>query len=662
MKKMSKSNERKESINEMKIGVAPISNQITRKMSFQLEENICKIKIKKNGENNFGTGFFCKIPFPDEFRLLPVLITCNHILKEENIKPNKIINISIDDDKWEKKIKIEPKRKTFTDKELDITIIEIKPNKDEIKNFLEIDEDLFSEEYEKIYNKKEIYLLQYPNGKVSSHSEGIVNNISDIDIIHTASTEFGSSGSPILNLFNMKVIGVHKTRTNSQYNKGTFLKFAIERFNKKYLNLSNDNNELNENNQLYNTINDFHKNCQLNININNINIINQNLDNNSNNIKSKKDLNIPTILHANSIINVNSINNSKKVKTLTDILIKDELNVIKEELPKIFSSNYIYREKNGKMPKTNLKNIKTNSKEELIETILSLLSSDINLIENENLYLEFCMDKHKLKIINKSNWKCNFCHFFYSLSFCFYCNFCNYHLCKKCLNKYIMIIFDEIKEVHVGFAKIGPPIQGFTDFALFVPRIFLPSNPLTHKSFVIASIYLKTEHNYQIVVEYGDFKNEEMKDIKNNIYPTYYWTSEKSGLRFAEMDYDNYKNNKLDYDSYSKRIFRLYPGKKINLYEALKICNKKNWNSESYSSFLNNSKDFVAEFIRATKSVRKEGEEYRGYHNYSSSVFPKVILNAIEENEDEGWDTVGKIPLIGPMVEIFHAVGNTITD
>jgi hypothetical protein len=101
---------------------------------------------------------------------------------------------------------------------------------------------------------------------------------------------------------------------------------------------------------------------------------------------------------------------------------------------------------------------------------------------------------------------------------------------------------------------------------------------------------------------------------------------------------------------------------KKNLYEALKICNKKNWNSESYNSFLNNRKDFVAEFIRATKSVRKEGEEYRAYHNYSSSVFPKVILDAIEENENEGWDIVGIVPIIGPMVEIFDAFGNKITD
>ena len=176
---MSSKNEDKEDVNEKLIGVAPISNQITKKMSFQLEENICKIQKLKNGKKIFGTGFFCKIPFPDEFRLLPVFITCNHILDKKDIIPNKIINISMDDEQFEKKIKIEHKRKTYTDEKLDITIIEIIPNKDEIKNFLEIDENIFSNTYENIYKKKEIYLLQYPLGKASSHSEGIVNNINN---------------------------------------------------------------------------------------------------------------------------------------------------------------------------------------------------------------------------------------------------------------------------------------------------------------------------------------------------------------------------------------------------------------------------------------------------------------------------------------------------
>ena len=43
----------------------------------QMKKNICKIKMKDGSQ---GTGFFCKIPFPTREKLLPVLITNNHII------------------------------------------------------------------------------------------------------------------------------------------------------------------------------------------------------------------------------------------------------------------------------------------------------------------------------------------------------------------------------------------------------------------------------------------------------------------------------------------------------------------------------------------------------------------------------------------------------
>ena len=112
---------------------------------------------------------------------------------------------------------------------------------------MEIDGDIFSDDYKNIYEKREIYLLQFPNGKLSSYSVGIINKINNLDINHTASTECGSSGSPILNLLNLKIIAIYKGKTLFEYNEGTFLKLAIERFNEKYLNDLNDNNKLNNN-------------------------------------------------------------------------------------------------------------------------------------------------------------------------------------------------------------------------------------------------------------------------------------------------------------------------------------------------------------------------------------------------------------------------------
>ena len=52
-----------------------ISYESTQKILEQMEKNICKIKI---GQNQ-GTGFFCKIPFPDKNNMLPVFISIDQI-------------------------------------------------------------------------------------------------------------------------------------------------------------------------------------------------------------------------------------------------------------------------------------------------------------------------------------------------------------------------------------------------------------------------------------------------------------------------------------------------------------------------------------------------------------------------------------------------------
>jgi len=78
----------KESLN--KAQPIPISLEGTREILYQMENYICKIH-KDNGA--IGTGFFCKIPFNNN--LLKVLITNNHVLNENEIDNNKIINISI---------------------------------------------------------------------------------------------------------------------------------------------------------------------------------------------------------------------------------------------------------------------------------------------------------------------------------------------------------------------------------------------------------------------------------------------------------------------------------------------------------------------------------------------------------------------------------------
>ena len=99
-----------------------ISYDCSKKIIKQIERNICKIVIGAEK----GTGFFCRIPFPDLNNTLPVFITNNHIINKELLyKDNEIIEINIEEEKDIIKLNLN-NRKKYTNEEYDITIIEIK--------------------------------------------------------------------------------------------------------------------------------------------------------------------------------------------------------------------------------------------------------------------------------------------------------------------------------------------------------------------------------------------------------------------------------------------------------------------------------------------------------------------------------------------------------
>ena len=214
----------------IKNSIEPKSIEGKEKILFQMKNTICKIH-KKNGI--FGSGFFCKIKY-NENELLPILITNNHVLNENDIKDNNIIFITINDEEESKRIKMDNSRKKFTSQQLDITIIEIKPNEDNINKFLEIDKNIYKDQYiiENTFIKKSIYILHYPNGKNMNVSFGLISNIKEDKINHLCNTENGSSGSPILSLDTFNVIGIHNGSYSGSknYNVGMFIKNAINRF------------------------------------------------------------------------------------------------------------------------------------------------------------------------------------------------------------------------------------------------------------------------------------------------------------------------------------------------------------------------------------------------------------------------------------------------
>ena len=223
-----------ETINEVKIPGTPdaISFEGLAVINEQKEKNVCKI-IKEN--NITGTGFLCIIPFPDKLHPLPVLMTCNHVLNEDDIKPEKQIKL-IFNDKIEKILKIDNSRMIYTSKEneFDTTIIQIK-NEDnfDMNNMLEIDNNIYKDNLNQYYKNKTIYIIHYPNGLNSSYSHNIIKNIdiSNTKIIHLCETYDGSSGAPILNLQNFCVIGIHIGKNkHSKTNVGMFLKPILTKF------------------------------------------------------------------------------------------------------------------------------------------------------------------------------------------------------------------------------------------------------------------------------------------------------------------------------------------------------------------------------------------------------------------------------------------------
>ena len=127
-----------------------ISYECTKKSLEQMEKTICKIFIK----NIQGTGFFCKIPFPDKNNMIPVFITNSHIIDNNSLyNENAIIKIDIKEETIIKEMNLNNRMK-YINEDYDITIIEIK-EKDNIKNYLELDDIIIDDIINNKYKIKE---------------------------------------------------------------------------------------------------------------------------------------------------------------------------------------------------------------------------------------------------------------------------------------------------------------------------------------------------------------------------------------------------------------------------------------------------------------------------------------------------------------------------
>ena len=187
-------------------------------------KSICKItyEIEKDKIEN-GSGFLIKLPKDGEE--IYCLMTNHHVITKEMIDSKKTIKVEYKFRKKSISIKLDPNEKRFikSDETLDFTIIDVH---DIIK-----DKYFLSPNTKNInYINEDIYILQYPGGDKLGRSEGKIIKINNYDeLVHDASTESGSSGSPIFLKDKTEVIGIHKAGSErKKENYGTLINSIIE--------------------------------------------------------------------------------------------------------------------------------------------------------------------------------------------------------------------------------------------------------------------------------------------------------------------------------------------------------------------------------------------------------------------------------------------------
>jgi len=210
------------------IGSNILSYELYNKNLNKLQKSIRRIVI-----NNkiFGTGFLMELE--KDNAPFYCLITNEHVISEELIENKAEIKIFAQNNQREA-LKIELNQnerfiRNYGYLGIDAIAIEIFPEKNEINQdcFFKNDniEKLSKDNY-KILENKNIHILQYPgSGNELSISQGDYLGVYNInEFYHSASTESGSSGSPIFVFYDGQIIifGIHRGGEENK-NVGEFI-------------------------------------------------------------------------------------------------------------------------------------------------------------------------------------------------------------------------------------------------------------------------------------------------------------------------------------------------------------------------------------------------------------------------------------------------------
>ena len=199
----------------------PVTKQCTQNILDQMNNLFFEIKGNDKDINNCC---FCKIEYKN--KKVPVIIINKYLIDLEFMNS---IDISINN-----KLKtIKFGRTRLISEEFGLSIIEIIDNNLEDINFMEIDEKLNENESEMFYNKISIYIIQIDYKNEKSVSYGILNSIHNNRLFYFCNLPKNYKSYYIFDLSNNKIIGISNSYPK-YYNKGIFLKFAINKFINRY--------------------------------------------------------------------------------------------------------------------------------------------------------------------------------------------------------------------------------------------------------------------------------------------------------------------------------------------------------------------------------------------------------------------------------------------
>ena len=243
---------------------------------------------------------------------------------------------------------------------------------------------------------------------------------------------------------------------------------------------------------------------------------------------------------------------------------------------------------------------------------------------------------------------------------------------KEIYGERAMLLESKITKIYIGIEPIGTKIGHTISNGAVTSRIkrllpiYLGGSTFTfHASCFLNLSTLET--NEGVILEYGGYCGGD-KSYKNYIH-----YAGEDGMRFSKMSLEDYKQ-KIHNGLKGSQIIEYL---EINIFsktlqELINECiskSKKNWRKDDYNLSSYNCQDFIAKVIEVLDVTRGYDEPTLNRHNYALSIYPPVIVKALEKNEKE-YDkdlnlmvVVESIPLFGALGEsLGHFIANKIID